>query len=186
MPKIEQIALEFCNGKILDVGCGAGSHSIQLQKNGSLEIHAIDISKGAIRIAKKRGVKNAQCIDFFKIENEKFDTILMLMNGSGIIGKLENLGTFFEHAKYLLTENGKVIIDSSDLTYLFDKEITEPEKYYGELEFRISYKNMNSDKFDWLYINPSLLKEYAENYNFECKIIYEGDHFEYLAILKPL
>ena len=56
MPKLEQQALKLCKGSILDVGCGSGSHSLQLQKEG-LKVKAIDISKGAIEVAKQRGVQ---------------------------------------------------------------------------------------------------------------------------------
>jgi len=185
MPTIEQEALKLCNGNILDVGCGAGSHALYLQNNNS-QVKAIDTSKGAIEIVKKRGVVNATCKDFFDIKNEKFDTILMLMNGIGIIGELKNLQHFFEHSRSLLNEGGKILLDSSDLVYLFDDEILDSKKYYGEFEFSISYKNEKADSFNWLYIDPNLLQEYARANNFHCEILKKGSNHDYLACLTVL
>jgi len=183
MPEIEQKALSLCQGKILDVGCGAGSHSLYLQQEKNLQVKAIDTSEGAIEIARKRGIENATCEDFFKLKDETFDTILMLMNGIGIVGELKNLNHFFKNSKSLLNEGGKIIIDSSDLIYLFEGEIEENEVYYGELQFNISYKKQKADQFNWLYIDPNLLKKYAKANNFDCEILQEGENHEYLACL---
>jgi len=183
MPEIEQKALSLCQGKVLDVGCGAGSHSLYLQQEKNLQVKAIDTSEGAIEIARKRGIENATCEDFFKLKDEIFDTILMLMNGIGIVGELKNLNHFFKHSKLLLNEGGKIIIDSSDLIYLFEGEIEENEVYYGELQFNISYKKQKADQFNWLYIDPNLLKKYAKANNFDCEILQEGENYEYLACL---
>lgn len=183
MPKIEQEALRLCHGKVLDVGCGAGSHALYLQNKKDSQVKAIDTSKGAIEIVKKRGVENATYEDFFNIRNEKFDTVLMLMNGIGIVGQLKNLQHFFEHSKSLLNEDGNILLDSSDLIYLFDDEIIESEKYYGEFEFSISYKNQKADSFNWLYIDPNLLQEYARANNFHCEILRKGSNHDYLACL---
>ncbi|MCB7480955.1 class I SAM-dependent methyltransferase [Christiangramia sediminis] len=184
MPKVEQTALKRCKGKVLDVGCGAGSHALYLQKNKDLQIHAIDTSQGAVEIAKKRGVESVTHQDFFHIENEKFDTILMLMNGSGIIEKLENLENFFQHSKSLLNEGGKILMDSSDLIYLYEDEIIDPDKYYGEFEYSVSYKEFKADSFNWLYIDPELLMKYAEANGFQCEILEEGENHDYLAALR--
>ena len=183
MPEIEQRALKLCHGNVLDVGCGAGSHALYLQNKRNLKVHAIDTSEGAIEIAQKRGVKNVDIQDFFKIKDQKFDTILMLMNGSGIIGNLDNLKVFFDHSRFLLKEGGKILMDSSDLIYLFDGEIEDSEKYYGEFEFQVSYKGQKSEKFDWLYIDPELLEKYASKNGFNTEIIFKGDNYEYLASL---
>lgn len=183
MPAIEQKALEKCKGKILDVGCGAGSHALYLQEEKHLEVKAIDTSAGAVEIAKKRGVMSASCEDFFQLKNEKFDTILMLMNGSGIIGNLENLPSFFEHARSILAEGGKILMDSSDLIYLFDEQNSDSKTYYGELSYKLSYKGTQSDYFDWLFIDQELLIKNAELCGFECKIISEGENHDFLASL---
>ncbi|MFN2260952.1 MAG: class I SAM-dependent methyltransferase [Psychroflexus sp.] len=181
MPEIEQEAISLCKGKILDVGCCAGSHSLELQKR-KFEVTAIDISEKSIEICKKRGVQKAFQKDFFDV-NEKYDTILMLMNGIGIAGKIENLPHFFQHLKFLLKPNGQVLLDSTDLIYLYDDEITNPDKYYGEIEYRISYKTKTSKPFDWLYIDFDLLKTKANEAGFQCEKICTDGHFSFLAKL---
>jgi len=192
MPPLEQAALEKATGKILDVGCGAGSHALYLQNQKELNVTAIDISEGALKVCKERGIKNTMKIDYFDLQNEKYDTILLLMNGTGIIGKLKNLDRFFQHSKTLLSNDGQILIDSSDLSYLFDPDedggiwIDPDAPYYGELEFSISYKGERSNEFPWLYLDFNSLALAAEGNNFSCELIKKGEHFDYLAMLKPL
>ena len=186
MPKLEQEALKLCKGSILDVGCGAGSHALYLQNELKLVVKAIDTSSGAIEIAKERGLKNAVVQDFYKISSERFDSILMLMNGTGIIGKLDNIDDFLQHCHKLLNDDGQLILDSSDLIYLFDDEFIDSEEYYGELTYELSYKGETSDPFDWLYVDKEILQKAAHNNNFSCEIVLEGEHYDYLAILKKV
>ncbi|SHG37868.1 Methyltransferase domain-containing protein [Salegentibacter echinorum] len=192
MPPLEQKALQLAKGNVLDVGCGAGSHSLYLQQKRNLKTTAIDTSQGAIKIAKKRGIEDARVLDFFQLNNERFDTILLLMNGSGIIGKLKNLDNFFGKIQELLAPGGKVILDSSDLSYLFERDedggiwIDSEAPYYGELEFKVSYKGESSDYFKWLYVDFQTLKFAAEVNNFSCECIKKGEHYDYLAELRRL
>jgi len=186
MPKLEQKALALCKGSVLDVGCGAGSHALYLQDSLNLMVKAIDTSPGAIEIAKERGLKNAMVQDFYKISSERFDSILMLMNGTGIIGKLDHIDQFFQHCHELLNTNGQIILDSSDLIYLFDDEFIDSEEYYGQLTYELSYKGETSDPFDWLYVDKEILQKAATNNNFTCEIVLEGEHYDYLAVLTKL
>ncbi|MEM8926806.1 MAG: class I SAM-dependent methyltransferase [Bacteroidota bacterium] len=121
MPLIEQKALAFCQGNVLDVGCGAGSHSLYLQENG-FEVVGLDQSKGAIKVCKARGVKKTVCAEFLNFSETGFDTLLLLMNGIGISGKLERLAEFLNHTKKLLNPGGQLILDSSDIIYMFEKD----------------------------------------------------------------
>ena len=190
MPKIEQIALSLSKGKVLDVGCGAGCHSLYLQNSKNLKVTAIDTSQGAIEIVKAQGLKNAFHQNFYDC-NEKFDTILLLMNGTGIIGKLDNFEVFFNQLKQLLNEGGQVLIDSSDLIYLYENEDGEfwvdiNEGYYGEMQYQLSYNNETSDTFDWLYLDYNTLESAAHINGFACEVIHTGDHYNYLAKLSLL
>lgn len=187
MPKIEQTALQLAKGKILDVGCGAGSHSLYLQEKG-LEVTAIDISSNAIKACELRGIKMAQVQNVLDIENEKFDTILLLMNGTGIFGSLNNTAVYLQKLKSLLAPNGQILIDSSDIIYMFDEaedgsKWIPADGYYGELTFSISYKNQTEDPFPWLYLDYNTLQNAAHANGLQCELLAKGVHFDYLARL---
>lgn len=185
MPELEQEALRLAKGKILDVGAGSGCHSIALQGMGK-EVLAIDISPLSVEVMQDSGLMVQQANLFDEHFVGKFDTILMLMNGSGIIGKLENMGTFFARMKQLLSPEGCILMDSSDLRYLFEDEdgsmlIDLAGDYYGEIEFSMQYKQIKGESFPWLYIDFETLKFYALQYGFKVEKIKEGEHYDYLA-----
>ena len=189
MPELEQEALRLASGKILDCGAGSGCHALALQEMGK-EVEAIDISSLSVEVMQKRGVRQAYQINLFD-ENylQKFDTILMLMNGSGIIGKLENMGAFFAKMKQLLNPGGCIYMDSSDLRYLFEDEdgsflVDLAAGYYGEIDFRMQYKQIKGEPFDWLYVDFQTLSYYAAENGFKAELVKEGQHYDYLACLK--
>ncbi len=188
MPKIEQEALDICYGKILDVGCGAGSHSLYLENEMKFEVTSIDISKNAVEACKLRGLKNAKVKNILDVENEKFDTILLLMNGTGIFGTLSETSKYLQKLKSLLNPNGQILIDSSDLIYMFDEDEDTKKwiienQYYGELTFSVSYKNQKEDDFPWLYVDFKSLKNIANSNGLRCELIINGENFDYLAKL---
>ena len=189
MPKLEQKALQLAFGKILDVGCGAGSHTLSLQNDRNLEVTSIDISEKAIETCKLRGVKNAKVQNILDFEGEKFDTITLLMNGVGIFGKLENCNKFLSKLKSLLNPGGQILLDSSDIIYMFDEDedggkwIPSNNDYYGELVFNISYKGEKEEPFDWLYLDYNTLQNAAIANGLKCELILEGEHYDYLAKL---
>ena len=189
MPELEQIALQMAEGNILDVEAGSGCHALALQEMGK-EVCAIDISPRSVEVMEKRGVRNVRQMNLFDPHFlETFDTILMLMNGSGIIGKLENMAAFFQKMKQLLRPGGCILMDSSDLRYLFEDEdgsflIDLAGDYYGEIDFRMQYKNIKGDSFDWLYVDFQTLSLYAAGNGFEAELIKEGEHYDYLTRLR--
>lgn len=189
MPSLEQTALRLAKGKILDCGAGSGCHALALQDMGK-HVQAIDISPLSVEVMQKRGVREAFQINLFD-ENylQKFDTILMLMNGSGIIGKLENMSAFFTKMKQLLNPGGCIYMDSSDLRYLFEDEdgsfvLDLAGGYYGEVDFKMQYKQVKGDPFDWLYVDFQTLSFYAAENGFRAELVEEGEHYDYLACLK--
>ena len=187
MPHLEQIALERAKGKILDIGCGAGSHSLYLQNKG-FEVCAIDVSDKAIETCVLRGIKNARVQNILAFQNETFDTILLLMNGTGIFGTLAALPTYLQHLKSLLNPNGQILLDSSDLIYMYDENedgsySIPAEGYYGELTFTVSYKGQTDPPFPWLYLDYNTLQRAAQANGLQCELIAEGEHFDYLARL---
>ena len=189
MPPLEKAALKKCSGKILDVGCGAGSHSMYLQEERKLSVTAIDTSPGAIEVCRLRGIRYTRNVAFEDLSGDKFDTILLLMNGTGIVGRLNKLDDFFRKLRELLNPEGQVLIDSSDLSYLFvpDEDggiwVNAADGYYGELKYRLMYKGETSSSFDWLYLDFNSLSLAASKNGFNCELLKEGEHYDYLAKL---
>ena len=178
MPKIEQKALDMAKGKVLDVGAGAGCHSLVLQKRG-LDVTAIDISPHSIETMRERGVRKVMEQDFFTLEGN-YDTILMLMNGIGIVGTLERMPEFFKQIDKILVPGGQLLCDSSDISYVFDDDMPDLD-YYGEQSFWMQYKDTIGEPFPWLYIDAETLRKVADANGFIAEVVAEGDHYDYLA-----
>ena len=188
MPELEKVAFTKVKGSVLDIGAGAGCHSLLLQKMG-MHVTAIDVSPGAIQVISQIGINNFIHGNIFDLKDRKFDTLLMLMNGIGIVGDLQGLDHFLNHAKKLLKTGGQIILDSSDIKYMYEEndgsillELTK--KYYGEMTYQMQYKNIKGDPFKWLYVNRETLNKRAAVNGYSCEIAYEGEQHEYLAILR--
>ena len=184
MPKIERTTLDLAKGRVLDVGAGAGCHSLILQERG-MDVTAIDISPLSVETMKERGVKKVLEQDFFTLEGQ-YDTILMLMNGIGIVGTLERLPKFFKQLDKILVPGGQVLCDSSDISYVFETkdgiiELPDDMSYYGEHSFQMRYKDTIGEPFNWLYIDADTLREKAGRYGYAAEVIAEGEHYDYLA-----
>lgn len=184
MPAIEQEALRLAGGNILDVGAGAGCHSLALQEMEK-RVTAIDISPLAVTTMRERGVNDVLQQDFFTLDG-RFDTILMLMNGIGIVGSLSRMPAFFMQVEHLLAPGGQLLCDSSDICYVFEDEdgfidLTGIEGYYGELTYQMQYKGIKGEPFPWLFIDPQTLDNQARAHGFACEIVARGSHYDYLA-----
>ena len=184
MPVVEQQAIELCRGDVLDVGAAAGAHTVELIKRGFC-VTSVDLSEMAVEILKCRGAGNAKCIDFFDLsEKQKFDTLLFLMNGAGLAGDLNGLEILLQKCRRLLRPGGQILMDSSDITYLFDRSDMLPEYYYGEVEYQMIYNNIFSDPFKWLFVDYIRLEKQAEAAGFSCERIIGGQDNSYLAKLE--
>ncbi len=181
LPILEQIALSECRGKILDIGAGAGSHALYLQRK-DCEVTALDFSPGAVEVMRSRGVKKAVQGDVFHFRESGFDTLLLLMNGIGLVGDIAGLKAFLRHAETLLSPGGQLLFDSSDVAYLYPKGIPV-EPYYGEIKCRYEYGGEQTDWFTWLYIDRLLLKTIAQSMGWEMVLLFEDEEGQYLVRL---
>ena len=187
MNSLEQKALELSTGKILDIGAGAGSHSLYLQNEKKLEVFALDNSPKSVEVCQLRGVKNVWCSDILDFPVQTFDTILLLMNGTGIFESLDKIDFYLEKLQSLLNEKGQILIDSTDILYMYDRDedggvMVPADRYYGEVDYFIHYQLDTENHTKWLYLDFETFKRVAENNGFEIeKILQEED--SYLARL---
>ncbi len=188
MPIVEQKALDLAKGRILDVGAGGGSHSLILQEKGK-DVTALEISPSAAKACELRGIKQVVQMDVLDYQPlEKFDTVLLLMNGTGIFQYINRIGKYLDQLKSLLKPNGQLFIDGTDLIYMYESEedggVWIPDgKYYGEVDFTVHYKGETGEPFPWLYLDFETLKNAATLHGFHCTIVVNGDEYNYLAKL---
>lgn len=182
MSFMDKIALSDCRGQILDIGSAVGSHALVLQERG-FRVTALDISPDAVKVIEERGVKNVLCEDVFSFKGKKFDTLLLLMNGIGLVQNIDGLHRFLDHAKTLLKKNGQIIFDSSDVDYLYSKKFQKPDHYYGEIEYQYAYRKLKTEWFSWLYIDKVTMKQLALEHGYDFQLLFEDDEDQYLAKL---
>lgn len=187
MPELEQKALSICKGKVLDIGAGAGSHALYLKEKG-FDVCTMDSSPGAVEVMKLRGLSCVYLADSIELIDQKFDTLLLLMNGIGISAKLDLLPDFILGLRSLLTEKGQIIFDSTDLRYLYEEEdgsmlLDLNAPYYGEMEYMYATKDNNGIPFDWLYVDENTMNMICEDLGLQLNVIFRADPYHYLAVI---
>ncbi len=189
LPALESEALSRCRGRTLDVGAGAGRHTLELQARG-FEVTAIDIIPEMVQIMAERGVHDPRRADIDSMEGESFDTILLLMNGIGIAGDIPGLDRLLGSFTRMLTPGGRVVCDSADLLTEFDEDDLEEIRssafgnlMHGEVSFRLRYQGLYGDWYPWLFASPSLLADHARKAGLDCEIVANGERGAYLAEL---
>ena len=183
MPELEQKALELCEGKILDIGAAAGSQALELQNRG-FDITALEISPNACEVISNRGLNQVVCEDIFNFKSEKFNTLLLLMNGIGISSTLSGFKNFLKKSESLLTPGGRIIFDSCDIAYMYEELEMPPNRYYGEVQCRYEYDKQLTDWFQWLYLDQNTMRKIATEENWYSEIVFEDENNQYLAVLK--
>jgi len=185
--ELERLALHHVVGKVLDIGAGAGCHSLYLQEKG-FDVTALDVSPGAVKAMERQGIKQAHHADVMQWQSGPYDTLLMLMNGIGLVETLNGLVKFLTHAKKLLKPGGQIILDSTDVLYVYQLpdgsvKLNLAANYYGEVTYQVTYKSASSKPFGWLYIDQWMLTQHTAREGFGTEILHTQDDEHYLARL---
>lgn len=177
LPEPERYALSLCQGNVLDVGAGAGCHSLILQERG-FPVHAIDLSLDAAEIMRDRGVKNVSSVNIRDFQAEPFDTVLMLMNGIGLVGDYEGLEFFLKDIKRLLKPDGQILTDTSDLYSDLEFDgglVPRIDENYGQVSFTLEYKGLKGTSYQWLFVHPETLEKCASKLGWYSQIVYQEE-----------
>jgi SAM-dependent methyltransferase len=187
-PQLDQMALDCCSGRVLDLGAAAGSHTLALQASG-MDVTAVDVSPKAVEVMNKRGVKTAFIGDIYDTYDTRFNTVLVLTN-IGIVKNLEGLDRFLCHLSSLLFEGGQLITDSIDPRSPTDEfykrytlQKTAQGRYFGERTLRFEYKGRQSEWFEWMHIDPEKLGQHVRRAGLGFEII-PSESRRYLALIK--
>jgi SAM-dependent methyltransferase len=189
LPDVEQVALDQCCGRVLDLGAGAGTHALALQAR-SLEVVALDVSPLAVEVMRHRGVRDARLGDLFAFSGERFDTVLLMMNGIGVVGDLAGLDRFLDVARGLIEPGGQVLFDSTDLRLgADDEERAQREarvlegRYFGQVRMRMTYRGRDGAPYFWLFLDPETLADHAAQAGWRTEILHNEPTGEFAARL---
>jgi SAM-dependent methyltransferase len=186
---IDKLALDLCQGHILDIGAGSGVHSLVLQQKG-LTVTSVDISSHAVDIMTQRGVDKAICADIFEFQGGPFDTLLMMGHGIGIVETMDGLDRFFAHVHSLISEKSQILLDSADVRVTNDPmnlayhEANRREgRYIGEIRLHFEFEGIKGPSCGWLHVDANTLKERADCAGLQCEVVYQEENGNYLARL---
>ncbi len=186
---LERLALEHCRGRVLDVGAGAGLHSLALQERG-LEVTAIDIDPRAVRVMAERGVTDARCVDFFAYEGGPFDTLLLLGHGLGMFETLAGLDRFLARAPALTADGGQVLVDSLDVrvtdepdNLAYHEATRRAGRYVGEIRMQLGFRASYGPICGWLHADAETLTARAAGAGWDCAVLFSAPAGDYLARL---
>ena len=192
-PAAEKGIIKFARGRVLDIGCGAGRHSIYLQNRG-LDVTGIDKSPGAIKVSKARGLKKA-CVrgieDISKFKPGSFDTILMMGNNFGLFGS-------FAKAKQLLNDLARITADNAQIIagtrnpygttkpahlkyHCFNKQ---RGRMAGQITIRARFGTAIGEWFDYLLVSPKEMESILDGTEWDLKKFFGDTGNTYFALIQ--
>ncbi len=189
---IEKKAMEFVKGRVLDIGCGAGRHSLYLQKMG-FDVLGIDSSPLAIRVCRLRGLKRARVISIERLnfKPNSFDTVIMLGSNFGLFGSFEKARRLLKKLHRMTSEDGLIVASTRD-TYKTD--IADHLEYHklnkkrgrmaGQLRVRIRFRKCVGRWFDYLIVSKREMEEILEGTGWKIREFIDPNDSAYIAAIE--
>jgi len=187
----EREAIEYARGKVLDIGCGAGRHSLHLQNKGH-DVTGIDNSPLAVKVCRERGLRNVELLSVTSITSDLglFDTITMFGNNFSLIANLKRAGWLLKKFHRITSEKGRIIAHTLDPYQTNDPDHLEYQEYNrkrgrmpGQVKIRIRYRKYVTPWFDYLFLSQKEMTEVLENTGWSVTKFIDGKNGIYLAII---
>lgn len=191
-PIIERKALRLARGRVLDIGCGAGRHSLYLQEKG-LEVTGIDNSPLSIEVCRQRGIKNAFVLASSDIDATLgvFDTVLMLGHNFGLFGNFQSARRTLKKLDRITTGNARIIATTNDVYQTEDPDNLRYHEYNrnhgrmsGQIRMKVRYKNYATPWFDYLLVSRDEMENILQGTGWEVTRYIDAGDSHYAAIIE--
>lgn len=184
---VERIAINRCKGSVLDVGAGMGRHARNLVERG-LDVTALDISEQCVHYLNEIGIANAHTLDARFLPQARYDTVLMLGNGLGMLGSIEEVERFMSNLNTVLADGGRLLCDSVDMLVAqhdpfmkIRRKNAMNGRHEGEVQFRIKYDDTVGEPFTWLFLTEDELLSIASSLGLSCEVLHKDDSGKFLV-----
>ncbi len=185
-------AMRYVEGRVLDIGCGAGRHSLYLQEKG-FDVLAIDISPLAIKVCRMRGIKRTKILPITQITSSlgAFDTILLLGGNFGLLGSFKRVRYLLRRFKAMTSKKAKIIAESTDpyktieSCHLEYHRLNEKRKRMpGQWRARVRYKKYATPWFDFLLVSTEEMKKIISGTGWKINRFLDSKSPRYVAVLE--
>ena len=192
-PKHEQRAMQFVQGSsALDVGCGVGRVALYLQRKG-LKVTAIDNSPIAVRLCRKRGVKDARVLAIEQIGRlpaRSFDTVVMFGNNFGLFGSFNRAKRLLRQL-HRLTSPDAVILAESINPYQsglaahvrYQRRNRQRGRMGGQIRIRVRFRAIQGPWFDYLLVSPAEMKAILAGTGWQIRTLLRDGEPNYVAVI---
>ncbi len=188
----EKKAIRHAKGRVLDIGCGAGRHALYLQSRG-LDVLATDVSPGAVKVSRLRGVKKTRCvgIDDLSPALGMFDTLVMFGNNFGLFGSPEKAKRLLRRFHRMTSDGARIIAQCMDPYGTTFEPHLEYHRFNrkrgrmsGQLRIRVCFRKWRSPWFDYLFVSRSELAEILKGTGWRVREHIPPRGASYFAILE--
>ncbi len=189
----ERRAIRFAIGRVLDIGCGAGRHSLYLQEKG-LDVTGMDSSPGAVRVCKLRGLKKALLRPISEIGRFKprsFDTVLMLGNNFGLFGSAVGARRLLKQLTHITSEDARIIAGTRDPHLTTNRDHLQYQRRNrkrgrmpGQIRLRVRFGRVTGEWFDYLLVSPKEMEVLLRDSNWEIERLIGSGEPTYFAVIR--
>jgi SAM-dependent methyltransferase len=191
----ERRAISYAHGRVLDIGCGAGRHSLYLQSQG-LDVTAIDLSPGAVQVCKLRGVKKAlvrSVTQLDKFKSDSFDTIVMFGNNFGLFASAKGVKTILRKMVRITSAEARILAVTRNPYTTEDENHLEYHRLNkkrgrmgGQIRMRVRFEKAVGPWFDYLLVSPGELDSLLVDTDWRVECLINATKGDYAAILKKM
>jgi SAM-dependent methyltransferase len=186
---VERRALRFVRGRVLDVGAGAGRVALELQARGR-EVVAIDISPGAVEVARKRGVRDVRLLALEDVDATlgRFDTVVMYGNNFGLFGSRAKARRLLRQLRPLaerIVAGSNDPYQTEDPAHLaYQARNRDRGRMPGQLRLRVRYRDLVGPWFEYLIVSPEEMEEIVEGTGWQIRRLVQDEGSYYVAVLE--
>jgi 2-polyprenyl-3-methyl-5-hydroxy-6-metoxy-1,4-benzoquinol methylase len=191
-PVFEKEAIEFVRGRVLDIGCGAGRHSLYLHRK-SLKVLGIDSSPLTIKICKLRGLKKTKVmrIEDVNFKPSSFDTIIMMGSNFGLFENFKKARRLLKRFHKMTSEKGLIITSTRDTyktespDHLAYHELNRQRgRMAGQLRIRVRFRKYVGRWFDYLIVSKKEMRNILEGTGLKIREFIDSDDSAYVAVIE--
>lgn len=188
---VEQQALTYVRGRVLDIGSGAGRHALYLQTQGHA-VTATDVSPLAVQVCRERGVRDARLLPITRLSRSTgiYDTLTLLGGNLGLVGNTGRAHWLLRRFYHMTSAQGRIIASTqnpygtTEAAHLHYHERNRQRGHAaGQVCIRFRFRQYIGTWHDLLLMSPDELRTLVSGTGWQVTQVLGNPDGGYIAIL---